>query len=95
MTTQRTTTEQLEAIVTRINMITNSPLKSYETVDGKYVAQVGNYHLSQAYGGFSLHRMGNESGGTSDVLHCGHVPKKELANLMHAFIRGLNAAQDM
>jgi len=95
MTTQRVTTEQLEAIVARINMITNSPLKPYESVDGKYVAQVGNYHLSQAYGGFSLHRMGNTSGGTSDVLSVGHVPKKEIANLMHAFIRGLNAAQEM
>lgn len=94
MTTQRVTTEQLQAIATRINMLTGSPLQPYETVDGKYVAQAGCFHLSQAYGGFALHRITNTSGGCTDVLGRGHMPKKELCELMQAFIRGYSQAQE-
>jgi len=84
----RVTEKQLQAIVDRINRITNSPAAPY--IDGK--AQIGNYHLSHAYGGVSLHRMHNESGGVSSPLSIGHVPKRELANLMWAYISGLNDA---
>ncbi len=82
----RVTEKQLQAIVDRINRITNSPAAPY--IDGK--AQIGNYHLSHAYGGVSLHRMHNEGGGVSSPLSIGHVPKRELAALMYAFICGLN-----
>ena len=83
----RITDKQLDAIADRLNKITNSPLKPY--IDGK--AQVGNYHISHAYGGVSLHRMHNDGGGVSEPLNCGHVPKRELANLMWAFIAGINS----
>jgi hypothetical protein len=83
---QRITESHLQAIVDRINRITNSPAEPY--VNGK--AQPGNYHISHAYGGVALHRMGNESGGVSSPLSTGHIPKRELANLMQAFISGLN-----
>ncbi len=84
----KTTTAQLEAITARINRITKSPLDAYK--DGKAVP--GNYHLDHAYGGVALHRMANESGGVSDILQCGHTTKGKLAELMFAFIRGLEAA---
>ena len=84
----RVTEKQLEAIVDRINRITNSPPASY--VDGK--AQVGNYHLSHAYGGVALHRMYNEGGGVTSPLSTGHMSKRELAALMHAFISGIEVA---
>ena len=61
--------------------------------DGQYRSNVGNYHLSGAYGGYALHRMDNESGGVRDVFGCGHQPKRELANRMHAFISGLEASK--
>jgi len=83
---QRITESHLQAIVDRINRITGSPLEPY--INGK--AQPGNYHISHAYGGVCLHRMGNESGGVSSPLSTGHIPKRELANLMQAFISGLN-----
>ena len=50
---------------------------------------VGNFHIDSAYGGVALYRMDNESGGCEDVLKCGHTTKGNLAELMHAFIRGL------
>ena len=82
----RITDKDLEAIAARINRITGSPLEPY--IDGK--VQIGNYHISHAYGGVCLHRMSNTSGGVSEPLSTGHVPKRELANLMYAFISGLN-----
>ena len=82
----RVTEKQLQAIVDRINTMTGSPLEPY--ANGK--AQIGNYHLSHAYGGVCLHRMHNEGGGVSSPLSVGHVTKRELANLMYAYICGLN-----
>lgn len=88
---QRITEANLEAVVARINRITNSPATPYTRGDdGRNRANVGNYHLDSAYGGFSLHRMENEAGGARDVLRCGHVPKRDLWNLMHAYITGLD-----
>jgi len=81
----RVTEKQLEAIVDRINRITGSPPAPY--IDGK--AQIGNYHLSHAYGGVCLHRMYNAGGGVTSPLSTGHIPKRELAGLMYAFINGL------
>ena len=92
--TTRTTIAHLQAIVNRINRATNSPAEPYtrEGVMG-YRANLGNYHLSQAYGGCALHRMVSPGGGVSDVLRIGHVSKRELEAAMHAFIAGLEAGQ--
>lgn len=91
---KRVTASELDAIIKRINIITGSPLEPYATgPDGKAIPQGGNYHLSGAYGGYSLHRM-VPSGGISDVLRCGHVPARELRDLMWAYISGLDAAKE-
>jgi len=82
----RVTEKQLQAVVDRLNRITNSPMSPY--LGSK--AQPGNYHLSHAYGGICLHRMVNEGGGVSSPLSTGHIPKRELLNLMHAYISGIN-----
>ncbi len=81
------TLTQLEAICTRINRLTDSPLSPYS--EGK--SNIGNYHLDGAYGGYALHRMDNESGGVTDVLQCGHTTKRDLAERMWAWIRGYEA----
>ena len=87
------TKAELQATVDRINRITGSSLEPYtktgEVPHQTYKANIGNYHLSGAYGGFALHRMDTDGGGITDVLRVGHVSKRELYNLMHAFIRGL------
>ena len=86
----RITEKDLQGVVDRINRVTKSPEATYTKIDGKYKANVGNYHLSYAYGGVSLHRINNEGGGISDVFRCGHVPKRELYQRMQAFISGLD-----
>lgn len=85
----RITQSFLESKIRTINGMTKSPVETYRTVNGKAVANVGNYHLSCSYGGYCLHRMVNESGGCSDVLSIGHVPARELAGLLSAYMAGL------
>lgn len=84
----RITETQLQTVVDRI---TGSPLTPYfVNADGKHIPQPRNYHLSYAYGGACLHRMHNEGGGVSSPLSTGHIPKRELLNLMYAYIDGMN-----
>lgn len=87
----RITEKHLQAIIDRLNRITGSPAAPY--VDGK--AQIGNYHISHAYGGVCLHRMHNEGGGVSSPLSTGHITKRELAGLLHAFIAGINTSEEV
>ena len=79
----------MEAQVNRLNRTAGTPLLPY--VNGK--AQIGCYHLSGAYGGHALHQMSNTSGGVTDVLRCGHQPKRALSDRISAFIAGLESAR--
>lgn len=91
----RITLKFLEAKAGIINRITKSPEASYtKKSDGSYKANIGNYHLSGAYGGVCLHRMQSDGGGVSDVFSCGHVSKRELAIRMDAFIAGIQNKRD-
>lgn len=85
----RITRAHLDAKAATINSMRGAPSEPSRMVDGKYRANVGNYHISGSYGGYCLHRMCNESGGVSDVFNCGHIPARELAALMSAYTAGL------
>lgn len=89
---QRITIAMLESRIDLINELTNSPATPYtkNLDDNGYDANVGNYHLSQAYGGVCLVRM-TDGGGESCPLSGGHVPKRDLYNELNAFIAGLQA----
>ena len=87
------TMRDLEGAVSTLNRITGQAPEPYTKTDaGDYAANVGNYHLDGAYGGWQLCRMENDSGGMRDVLSSGHVPKRELYSLTWAFIKGIEAA---
>ena len=88
----RITYKHLEAIVDRINRMTNSPMTPWRTENGRNVANVGNYHLDSAYGGVRLVRMVSEGGGCRNITS-GYDTKKDCAQLMHAFISGLEATK--
>lgn len=81
----RITDKNLDGLCAVINWVTGSPEAPY--VEG--VCQIGNYHISHSYGGVSLHRMSNASGGVTEPLHCGHTTKRDLWNRMHAFLKGI------
>ena len=92
--TSRITDRDLKAVVDRINCATNSPAQPYALdAEGRSRAQVGCYHLSHAYGGVALHRIHSEGDAITDTLRTGHVTKRELYNLMHAFLSGLEAGE--
>lgn len=89
----RITDAQLKLVCDRINKTFGLPTEPYtKTVDAdgndKWTPNPGVFHLSYAYGGVSLVRMANADGGESNVLGCGHIPKRELYALMHAFLSG-------
>lgn len=84
----RITQKMLDVRVELLNQATGNPLETYRQIDGRNVAQIGNYHISGAYGGFKLLQIVNEQGGCRDVLYSGYVSKRELYSLICAFHQG-------
>ena len=91
---QRITRSFLDAKVRIINSMMAMPQEPYEQRTDKRVANIGNYHVSGANGGFCLHQMVTDGGGVRDVFDCGHVPARELAQCMSAYIKGICDARN-
>ena len=90
----RITKDFLQAVCDRINRACGTPLQPYAKDEaGNYQPQAQCYHLSGAYGGYSLHQMCAQGSGVHDVFSCGHVSKRDLANRMFAFLRGIEDAK--
>lgn len=92
---QRITKKMLQHLCDRLNEATGSPMAPWERVNDRNRANIGNYHISHAYGGVCLHRMHNESGGVSTPLSGGHGPKRDLYDQMWAMLRGIEAAREV
>jgi hypothetical protein len=92
--TTRITRKHLEAIVSRLNTLCGTPHDSYTRDEdtGKIKANIGNFHLDDAHGGWALHQMANECGGVNDVFRVGHVPARALYDQIHAFLCGMEYA---
>ena len=89
---ERVTTKQLEYLVSEINRVRGMPAAPWtRDATGRLRANIGNYHLSGAYGGVCLHRMATDGGGVTTPLGLGHIPKRELAAQLRAFLLGLTA----
>lgn len=86
----RITEKDLSKAVERLNELTGSPL-TY--MDENRKTNIGHFCLDYAYGGVQLQRVCNESGGVSTYLHSGFTTKKDLYNLIHAFIDGYKLAK--
>lgn len=94
---QRITLKNLQNLAATINRVTGSPAAAWTKPERseRYVASIGNYHISQAYGGYCLHRMTTEGGGVSDVFSCGHITARDLYERMHAFLRGIEVGREL
>jgi len=91
----RITERMLQARVDWLNGLTGNPLKPWaKNDDGKMKANIGNYHISNAYGGVSLHQMCTDGGGVRDVFSCGHIPKRELFERVCAFMEGIRCERE-
>ena len=92
---ERVTMGMLEKKVDYLNKLTgNASTPWTRGDDGKLTANIGNYHLSGAYGGWCLHQMDNEGGGVHVPFNCGYVPKRELFYRICAFIDGIQAGRE-
>ena len=83
----RVSIQQLKDLCTYINELKGTPIKPYDRIEGQFKANIGNYHLYQAYGAVGLHRMCNEGGGITEILSLS--TKKELYDKMYAYIKGI------
>jgi hypothetical protein len=54
----------------------------------------GVYFISGAYGGYALHKM-HESTGEYDVFRMGHIPARQLSELIDAYMRGIREAMNI
>jgi hypothetical protein len=85
------TLKTLQNKIDTINEMTGNPLEPYTKTENGYVANIGSYHISQAYGGVALVRMVSEGGGESMPTHSGHITKKELNHQLDGFLAALRA----
>ena len=88
---ERITKAMLQGMCDRINRQTGAPLEPYtKQEDGTYKANIGNYHLDGAYGGWCIHRMASDGDGVDTPITDGHVSKRELWSLARAYCNGLH-----
>ena len=84
---KRITTKQLEAAIDTLNEKKGTPATPYsKKIDGEFQANIGNYHVSQAYGGNRLDQMAAESGGTRVISMGGYIPKRDLLDQINEMI---------
>jgi len=87
---ERITIKHLHGLCETLNKMTNRPPERYtRDADGNLRGNIGNYHIHSANGGYTLHQTVNEGGGVTTPLSCGYVPARELYNLMHAYLNGI------
>lgn len=92
--TQRITLKDLDLLVGRLNRVTNSPeTYSDKQPDGGFKANIGHYHLDQAYGGIKLARVYNEGGGITSPCSMGYETKRDAYRIIETFIAGIEAAR--
>lgn len=89
----RITIAMLEFKVDYLNKITNSPPTPWTRRNGVMLANIGNHHLSQQYGGVCVHRMATKGGGVTCPLDHGHAPKRETWEKLNAYIAGIESVQ--
>jgi len=89
----RITIKQIHAVIDWLNEELKRPLKPYEQIDGKLTAQIGNFHIYQAYGAYGLHEMASEGGGVRTIIHLG--TKKELFNSIHRLLDGIRLEREV
>lgn len=89
--TNRITQKDLEHLVRRINETLNRPTDRYskDETTGRYKSNIGNFHLSYAYGGAALEETKSDGGGVRRVSTGGYGTKRELYIWMSAYLAGL------
>ena len=90
---ERITSALLNTRVQLINKALGTPTETYQKVDNKHVANPGNHHIDYQNGLVSLRKMSNVGGGSSSLFG-GSCTKRELYNLMGAFLEGVCSCKE-
>lgn len=85
----RITKQMLKSRVDALNHLLERPATPYTKTEAGISANVGNFHLSQAYGGYCVHEMHNHSGGVTAPIWQGHIPARDAFDRLCAFIAGI------
>lgn len=90
----RITVKTLQELADMLNEITGSPKESYaKDENGNYRANIGNFHVDGAYGGFCFHRMVTDGGGVDTPIFSGHRSAREAYDMAYAYARGYQDAK--
>lgn len=90
----RITIKDIEMRLQYINELTKSPLTTYtKDKDGKFIANIGNFHIYRAYGSIGVHRISNKGGGVETIIGLG--TKKECYNELNALIKGITISKEL
>ena len=90
---EQITKKMLQLKVDYLNKITDNPETPWSRDDdGNLKANIGNYHLSGAYGGVNVEQMMNDGGGVHCPINYGHIPKRDLFEKLSSFINGYELA---
>jgi hypothetical protein len=85
---ERITEKMLKGSIDYLNKITGQPATPYTKIGDKFTANIGNYHLDCAYGGYQLAQIVTEGGGIRTITS-GFCPKRELYYQIRAYIEGI------
>ena len=89
---ERITIRNLQNLCAHMNRETGSPLEYCSNKPGeRFSANIGHYHIDQAYGGYALDRVMSTGGGVHNVL--GRGTARDLYDQMHAWLNGYRAAK--
>ena len=92
---QRITQKDLEHLTMQINKATGNPPERYTKDEtGRHKANLGNYHLSYAYGGVALEQLCNPNGGVRRVSTDGYSTKRQMYTWMTAFLSGVEVTAE-
>lgn len=92
---QRITQKDLERIVLRLNRKLNRPETPYgKDENGRFKANLGNFHISGAYGGVALEEAQTDGGGVRRVSTDGYGTKRQMYTWMTVFLSGIEVTAE-
>ena len=84
----RITAKNLDNRAAVLNSIFKGHAEPFVSTNGTLHSNKGTFLIDCAYGGYCLHRLVNDSGAVRDVFNCGHIPARQLFDLMGAYLTG-------
>lgn len=89
---QQITKRQIESRLASINKMLGNEIEPYgRDESGAFKANVGTLYLAQAYGGFKIEQIANESGGCNEPFPNGFGTKRQCLDALVAYEHGLTA----